>query len=299
MFWAFVVSRFGVLLNLFNRLTPHPIYLSGVEWLTVMIFPLGCAYAILKHRIIDVNFVLNRTLIYTILTTIVVGIFILLEHILNTVAVGRGVSLVAELTVALALGLSFNFLHKRIEQMLDRTLFRGKYEAVKALNELSEEAAYMETPDALLKRAATEIPRAVGARGAAVYERMNGVYHLAHSDGLSGLPNTVEPDDPAFVRLRRRLSQVDLADVSSALGTDAIAFAFAVRGQLIGALLCGRRANGESFAPDEIAAVQKVAHEIGAELNAIRARERAEVLGALLSGSIDVQTARAKSTMLS
>jgi hypothetical protein len=109
---------------------------------------------------------------------------------------------------------------------------------------------------------------------------------------MTGLPDRIDPDDPAFVRLRKRLSQVDLADIHSAMGNDAIAFAFAARGQLTGAFLCGRRKNGETYAPDEISAVQRVAHEVGAELSAIRARERAELLSGLMSGRIDLETAR-------
>lgn len=291
-FWAFLISRFGVLLNLFNRLTVHPIHLSGVEWLTVMIFPLGCAYAILRHRIIDINFVLNRTLVYTILTTFVVGVFILLENALNAIAASRGVGLAVELAAAIGLGFSFNALHKRVEGALERTLFRRKHEAAVALARLADEAAYMESPDALLRRATTEIPRAVGAIGAAVYERHDSRYQRVAGSGLEALPDHVDVDDLAFVRLRKQLSQVDLADVSSALGPDAVLFALAVGGQLLGALVCGRRDNGESYAPDEIAMLRNVAHEVGAELHAIRARETAELLKAVTAGTIDVNTAR-------
>jgi hypothetical protein len=291
-FWAFMISRFGVLLNLFNRLLPHPIHLSGAEWLTVMIFPLGCAYAILRHRIIDVNFVLNRTLIYTILTSFAVGIFVLLEHILNSVAVSREGSLAVELAVALALGLSFNVVLKRMEQFLDRTLFRGKYEAAVALQQLAEDAAYMENPETLLESATREIPRVMGARGAAIYERVDGRYALAAATGLGKLPAEVGVDDAAFVRLRKHLSQIDLSDVNSALGSDAIAFALSVRGQLTGAFICGPRINGETFAPDEIALLRNVTHEIGVELHAIRSREMAEILNALTSGMMDLPAAR-------
>ena len=76
--------------------------------------------------------------------------------------------------------------------------------------------------------------------------------------------------------LRKQLSQIDLSEVNSALGSDAIAFALAVRGQLTGAFVCGPRLNGETFAPDEIAMLRNTVHEIGAELNAIRSREQAE-----------------------
>lgn len=290
-FWAFLISRFGVLLNLFNRLAVHPIHLSGAEWLTVMIFPLGCAYAILRHRIIDVNFVLNRTLVYTILTTLVVGIFVLVENVLNAVAVSRGIGLTVEIAVALGLGLSLNVLHKRVEGVLERTLFRRKFEAALKLQQLSEEAAYTESPDALLRRATTEIPRAMGASGAALYERREKGYELIADGGLA-LPQTVDVDDAAFVRLRTRLSPVDLGDIASALGPDAVAFPLAVRGQLSGALICGRRANGEIYAPDEMRMLRDAAHEVGAELYAMRARERAELLLAVTSGAIDLDTAR-------
>lgn len=293
-FWAFLISRFGVLLNLLNRLATHPIHLSGIEWLTVMIFPLGCAYAILRHRIIDVNFVLNRTLVYTILTTFVVGVFVLLEDALNSIAVSRGVGLAVELAVALGLGLSFNALHKRTENALERTLFRRKHQAALALQQIADEAAFMENADALLARVTREIPSAVQATGAAVYERGNRGYTLVAETGQDSRPREVGIDDLAFVRLRKQLSEVDLSDVASELGSDGIAFAFAVRGQLVGALVCGRRVNGESFAPDEIAQLRNVAHEVGAELHAIRARQQMLLFDAIMEGKIDLQTARAQ-----
>jgi len=291
-FWAYMLSRFGVLLNLFNRVAMHPVHLSGIEWLTVMIFPIGCAYAILRHHIIDVNFVLNRTLVYTILTTFAVGIFIVVENFLNAIAANRGVGLAVELTLALSLGLSFKALHRKTENAIERTLLRRKHEAALSLQRLSEEAAYTESAGALLDRVTTEIPRATGARFSAVYERTEGGYRLAA--GGDSLPQTVDIDDLAFVRLRKDLSQVDLTDVRSALGSDGFAFAFAVRGQLFGALVCGRRTDGESYAPDEISLLRNVAHEVGAELHAIRTRQHAELLDALVSGRIDLQTVKAR-----
>jgi hypothetical protein len=291
-FWAFLVSRFGVLVNEFNRLVHHPVQLSGIEWFTVMLFPLGCAYAILRHRIIDVNFVLNRTLVYTLLTSFAVGVFVLLEDILTKIAAGRGLSMAVELGVALGLGLSFNALHKRTETVLERTLFRRKHEAAVRLQRLSEEAAYTENADALLQRATTEIPHAMGAGNAAIFERRDGAYRLACASGNTEPPNTIPIDDLAFIRLRKDLSQIDLSDVSSALGSDGVAFAFAVRGQLFGAFVCGRRLDGETYAPDEIAMVRKVVHEVGAELHAIRDRERTDLLNAIVTGTIDLDAAR-------
>ncbi len=132
----------------------------------------------------------------------------------------------------------------------------------------------------------------MGSRGAAIYERVDGRYALAAATGLGALPSEVGVDDPVFVRLRKHLSQIDLSEVNSTLGNDAIAFALAVRGQLTGAFICEPRINEETFAPDEIALLRNVIHEIGVELRAIRSREKAEILGALTSGMMDLPAAR-------
>jgi hypothetical protein len=293
-FWAFLLSRFGVLLNLLNRLAVHPLHLSGFEWATVLIFPIGCSYAILRHRIIDVNFVLNRTLVYTVLTTLVVGVFVLLEDFFGRIAAGRGIGLAVEVAVALLIGVSFNALHKHVESAIERAIFRTKHEAAKALRRLADEAPYMESAGALLKRAVEEIRRFGRASSTAIYERTEKGYAVTAFSGSGGRPEAVGADDLAFVRLRRSLECVALADVESALGKQGLVFPFAARGQLTGALLCRPRPDGETYAPDEVALLASVARAVGAELNAIRSRERSELLDGLLRGAVDLGTARAR-----
>jgi len=293
-FWAFVFSRAGVLLNLLNRLLVHPLHLSGLEWVTVLIFPLGCAYAILRHRIIDVNFVLNRTLVFTILTTLIVGIFIALEEILKGFAASYRVGVVVELAAALAIGFSFNAMHKQLELTIERMIFRAKHEAANALRRLGEEAPFMESADTLLARAATDICVATGSAGTAIYERIEEHYKCTAACGTVNMPNEMPVDDLAFVRLRKLRTPIDLSEVTSLLGNDGLAFPFTIRGVLTGALVCRGRPSGEAYAPDEVALLAAVAHEVGAEVNAIRARRQSELLDALLAGEVDVHEARAQ-----
>lgn len=291
-FWAFVFSRAGVLLNLLNRLLVHPVHLSGFEWFTVLLFPIGCTYAILRHRIIDVNFILNRTLVYTILTSLVVGIFILVEDLLKAAAASRGVGIAVELAVALAIGFSFNAVHKYVERIIERALFRAKHEAANALRRLADEAPFMESAEALLSRAVEDVCQASGASATALYERTDNAYQLSAHTGNGTVPSEIPVDDLAFVRMRKSREPVDLGDVSSILGVDGLAIPCSVRGVLIGAMVVRRRQNGEAFAPDEVALLAAVAHEVGAELGAIRSRKQSELLEALLNGTLDIGAAR-------
>lgn len=293
-FYAFLVSRAGVLLNLANRLAAHPLHLSGFEWATVVVFPLGCAYAILRHRLFNVNFVLNRTLAYTFLTTAVVGLFIVIEDILGKAAASRGIGIAVDVSVALLLGFSFNALHRYVEGAIERALFRSKHDAANALRRLAEEVPFMESSDALLARTVDETRAVLGAAAVLVYERIDGVYRLSAMSGAGSAPGAISIDDIAFVRLRKTRGPLELADAVGSLGSDGAIFPFLIRAALTGALVCRRRASGEAFAPDEMALLAGVAHEVGAEISAIRARHQAEVLDAVLGGTMTISDARAR-----
>jgi hypothetical protein len=240
-----------------------------------------------------VNFVLNRTLVLTILTSFIIGIFIVIEDLLRTVAASHTAGLVVEMAVALAIGFSFNAMHRYLEGAVARMIFRAKYEAANVLRRLADEAAFMESADALLLRTVGDARSASGAAYVLIYERNAEVYRLTARAGNAAAAETLPADDLAFVRMRGSRAPVDLSDVTSALGTDGVAFPLSARGALTGAMICSRRPNGETYDPDEIALLASVAHEVGAEVNAIRARTQSELLDALLGGRIDVGEARA------
>ena len=71
----------------------------------------------------------------------------------------------------------------------------------------------------------------------------------------------------------------------------------AVRGKLIGALVCGPRP-AEQYTAEERELLQHVAHEVGAALAALHAREGERLLEALAEGTLDAVTARAQAQQL-
>src|SRR5207244_8027041 len=126
---------------------PTPVF----DWynLTILAIPFGYAYAILRHRLIDIGFVLNRALVYGLLTSVIVGILAIAESLVTFAAVGKSASITVELAVAVALGLSFNFLHKKVEVFVDRVFFRQKHQAEAALHRLAHESSFIEKPSTL------------------------------------------------------------------------------------------------------------------------------------------------------
>jgi GAF domain-containing protein len=284
----------GILISIFRLPVP------AFDWynLTILAIPFGYTYAVLRHRLIDIGFVLNRALVYGIMTTLIVGTLAIAENLLASAAIGKGASLTLELLVAGVLGLSFNALHGRINAVVDRIFFRQKHEAEAALERLTHESAFIEKPSVLLDRAADDIYRHSGAGSCAIYEREGDQYRLVRQRGTAQNPEVVDVDDPAFVRMRATLRDVDLEDVPSTLGARGLAVPMAVRGGLIGAIVLGPRKTDEPYAPDERALLLRVAHEIAAALHAMHAKDHAELVGALATGLIDVQAAQSRARQL-
>jgi hypothetical protein len=108
-------------------------------------FYAAIAVAILKHRLFDIDVVINKTLVYGALTIclalVYFGSVVLLQRGFVTLT-GR-TSQLAVVASTLAIAALFNPLRKRVQAFVDRRFYRNKYDARKTLeafsNKLREE----------------------------------------------------------------------------------------------------------------------------------------------------------------
>lgn len=257
----------------------------------------GYTYAVLRHRLVDVRVVINRTLAYGVITAIVVGIFAAISSLTERATLGHGASILLELIVPLALGIVLSTLRKYIDSYVNRFLFRRQYRAETALNHFARTCGFIEQPEHLLDLTAQQIFAHSRARGVALYEHETGGYRRVRQQGTAGFPERVETDDLAFVRLRAGDPEADLHEFSSALGTVGYVFSMAVRGKLIGALVCGPRP-AEQYTAEERALLFHVAQQAGAALQALRSREHEKFVDSVATGTLDANSARARARQL-
>src|ERR1700694_4505283 len=95
-----------------------PILVFHILQLSTVIVPLTVAYAVIKHRVIDVSFVVSRPLVYGVLTSLLVGAFALVDWIFMDKLKLARLGAVAEMGVAVAGGFWFNGLHKRVDSSM-------------------------------------------------------------------------------------------------------------------------------------------------------------------------------------
>jgi hypothetical protein len=101
--------------------------------------PIAMSVAILKYRLYDIDFLINRTLVYGVLTAILVAVYVggivVLQRIFvfltgqqSTLAVVASTLLIAAL---------FSSLRRRIQGFIDRRFYRSRYDARKTLEAFS------------------------------------------------------------------------------------------------------------------------------------------------------------------
>ncbi|MDB5987064.1 MAG: hypothetical protein JWR16_2117 [Nevskia sp.] len=254
----------------------------------------GYLYAALRHRLVDVSFIVDRALAYGLTTSVVIGVFAILENFIEQAAVGNDASFFLQAGATLVLALALNRVHHRVEAIVDRLFFRRQRRATHELRRFAQQCAFIEQHERLLSLTVECIEQAIGGSGVAIYERREGRYLQLIQRGSAPYPAAVEVDDLAFVSLRSTLQATDLDDITgSALGRDGCLLPMALRGVLIGAIVCGAR-RGEQFAPDERIELAKLAQEVGIALYVLRAREHERFVAAVASGAMrdPQQTAR-------
>lgn len=231
---------------------------------------LAVTYALLKRRVLDFEFVLSRALVFATLSFVVVAAFVLLEWLLGTVLanVSHATGLAANAALALALGLSMSYLHRRVDTLIDSVFFRKRHDDERALRAFSKEAAYVTQPGALLDQAMAHIEKYTDASGAAVMVDGTGSYVALRSFG--SVTEGVDENDPAILALKAWHKPIDPHQYETSL-KGALALPMLGRGRLIGVVVLGERSGSEAYAPDEIDALSEFAHGVGFALDSLSA----------------------------
>lgn len=294
------VCDMGILLTGNDYLSLSPLLVS---W--YVLFLAGTAlfgYAILRHRVIDLGFAVNRTLVYGVLSTVLLFAFWFFEWGLEEIipAETREANILISAGIAFAIFLAFHHIRDWVEKAIEHLFFRAWRDNEARLKRFLKEAAFVTKPEALRDAAVAEVARFGQGAAVALYETdADGMVRIA--GGSAELPERLAVDAPVLVRLRA--DREALLDDPSLPNGAAMALPTLYRNELTGVFLVSPKPGEAVWRPDEKALLADAAMRIGLDLHALavealkteKAREsqRADILAAELRQALSGQTAPA------
>lgn len=190
---------------------PYWIWMPAV--IALFLVPLSFAYAVWKHRVLEIPVLLKRSVRYLLVrgsvafAMTVVAVFVPVQFA-NVTAQSLNFPTDAVVPFALLLGVVFGMLwvvgageaEKRIMPRIDRAFFRGEYDARKILEELAEQARTVTSREQLASLFRQQIRQALHPKSIAIYFEA-GEEILQLQDGPAKLPASLSRNAPLLQEL--------------------------------------------------------------------------------------------------
>jgi hypothetical protein len=262
-----------------------PFVVGQVVGFAVVLMPICIGYAVFRLRVLDVNFVLNRALVYGLMSLGVIALVSILDWLLSRVIAIERLAIGFELLAAIGIGFLLDRINRGVEAFVESVFFRRRRLAEKYLRRAASALPYA-TDEAAIADGLVQVPvDAIDLAAAALYRRSAGGTRfegVATSrqariappgfDGNHLLVRMLLADE-SLVWLDELRTQLDVEN--AAIYT--LAVPVTVRHELVSFTLYGAHANGAQLDPDEVDLLQELALEAARaydHVEAVRMRER-------------------------
>ena len=239
--------------------------------LLYLVIPLSFAFGMLKYRLMDIDVIIKKTLVYSAVTGVVIAAFFLLVAGVGTFVTSslhiqsQTVTVISTLMLALA----FVPLRNRVQRFVDRRFFQRRYEASEAEKLIQQEVLNATDLAPLLRKIAEYVQHVLQTRSVIILTREEDGEHFVAS-GTFGVPDEATAglvlEREALAKISRvapvttlRLAQDEWARMRR-LQTELVVPAM-LRGELQGVLLIGSMLSS-TFDDDDHAFLEAVAQQV-------------------------------------
>ncbi|HZM22154.1 MAG TPA: histidine kinase, partial [Anaerolineales bacterium] len=216
---------------LFRILVYEPIYYLGVIFAAVCI-----GISISLYRLWDIDFLINRTLVYSLLTAFIVGLYVIVVGVLGTAIQGRNNLLISILATGLVAVL-VQPLRDMLQRGINRLMYGERDNPVTVLSRLGHQLEATIAPDAILP---------------ALVETISQTLKLPYTAITWG----TEKDGEVATSYGQPIGEL-------------VRLPLAHQGETIGQLVVAPRSPGEQFSPADHHILKNIAHQAGMAVHAV------------------------------
>ena len=225
---------------------------QAVSYSFMLLIPLSIGVAILRYHLFDINLIINRTLVYGILTTSVVVLYVLVVGGLGAVLQVQGSLIVSLIATGLA-AVMFQPLRDRLQRGVNKLMYGERDDPYAVLSRLGARLESTPAHDAVLPAVARTVRDALKLPYAEIQLKREGGFETV---AVAGNPEE-----------------------------NALLLPLVYGGETVGRLALGQRVGEEGFADRERRLLEDLAHQIGASAHAALMTDEALRLSADLQRS--------------
>lgn len=230
-----------------------------------VLMPISMLYAVLREHIIDLRFVLSRTIVFTVITTLIVAVIGIVDWLTAQYLHGTRVATIVDAAVTIGLAIALHRIYAWIETAIDFLLFRKKYEAEAYLHRVARSLlAADETPT--IDHELVDTPYStLDLTFAILYRVSDAGYEPCELRGLTVAP-TIEHDGELvrFIKTEHKAVHFnELRTCPEGLGSSALAIGIPRGRTLAGFAVYGYHRGGSAIDPDEIEALERLCDAAG------------------------------------
>jgi hypothetical protein len=210
-----ILSAIGVVVD--NLYIEAVIDLPLWAFATVIILqgalPIAFAYAILRHRVLDLGFAINRTVVYAFITATLVVCVSAVDWMSGKLLSGTHLSAVVEAVATISLGVALSWFHGRVERIVDRVLFRRRYVALKRIEGRIAALGFATTTESVDETLVREVVGVLHLESAAIFRKSNDATLVRTADhGWQAAARELSIDHLLVRRLQAQEHTIELKD---------------------------------------------------------------------------------------
>ena len=273
-----VAVVYANVLRAFNQfiLFTTPILLLPV--MLIVLMPCTLGYSIFRYRLMDIDLVVKRSLLYALVTGMLAGLYLLLVYLISSAmsyAIGAEASQLVNVFAFVILAFAFDPLKRKAQDWIDRFFYQERYNYQRALLEFSQELPSKMHLDEILDSIISRISTTMHVQKVAVVlcDDQEGCSSASKNidaadcsfgrepDGLlAALRDTRTPKSFALLATEPEYYTINEEDKGKLRRSGVVlSVPMFLQGRLIGALNVGSKMSGKVYSQEDIDLLSTVA----------------------------------------